>query len=223
MLRLAKLVQHEPIVTYEQFDLSREEEEAFDLAPVPAPAASTPAPAADTLVSGVMLIAAGGTIEGKVTTTSHVRIAGTLRGRLEADSVFIARGGSVDGEVEARTVHVEGQLRGSVTAAEIEILSGAVVEAELTYDDIDIARGARVTGLHRRREVPPPEPPVLALGSEGEAETIRLGVTDEAEQALQALAAVAHAAAAAAAELAGGSAVSLTELEEELRAAGAKI
>ncbi|MBK1656623.1 bactofilin family protein [Paracraurococcus ruber] len=226
MRRATKSSTREPVVTYEQFDLPREMEAEFDFIPAPAPTSTAgpsvpPATASDTPVAGTMLVAAGGTIEGKVAAASHVRVAGILRGRLEADSVFIARGGLVDGEITARMVHVEGTLRGAVTAAEVEILGCAVVEANLTYDEIDIARGARVSGLHRRREAPAPEQPMLALASATAAAAFPPGLATEAEQALQALAAVAHAAAAAAAELAGDSSASLAELEEELRNAGA--
>jgi cytoskeletal protein CcmA (bactofilin family) len=236
----------EPRITYERIDLTAQQ---AVLVPGTAPMPSArPAPPAATVVRPapamelpVMLIAADSELEGRLRSRGAVRIEGVLRGELHAASVVVAPGGLIEGLVTVEQAQLDGTLRGTVVAREIEISRTAMVDAELVYEEIGIARGARVHGLHRRREPEPatPEPPQPVVA---EADALSLSVTAApvsaesaemvaqttalvaaAEAALQELAEVAQAAAGASAELAQNGVGELVALEGELRDTAARL
>jgi cytoskeletal protein CcmA (bactofilin family) len=178
-----------------------------------------------------MLIAADSELEGRLRSRGAVRIEGVLRGELQAASVVVAPGGLIEGLVTVEHAQLDGTLRGTVVARDIEISRTAMVDAELVYEEIGIARGARVHGLHRRREpepAPQAEAEALSLsmtaapaGTEAAVQTTALVAA--AEAALQELAEVAQAAAGASADLAQEGIGELVALDGELRDAAARL
>src|SRR5690606_23820011 len=113
-----------------------------------APAASAPATSAKDAEPPAMLIAADSEMEGRLRSRGAVRVEGVLRGELHAASLILEPGGLIEGIVTVEHAHLNGTLRGTVIAKDIEITRTALVEAELVYDEIGIERGARVRGLH---------------------------------------------------------------------------
>lgn len=234
----------EPRITYERIDLTANNAVLAPVAPSfttrSAPAATTVVRPTQTAEPPTMLIAADSELEGRLRSRGAVRIEGVLRGELHAASVVVAPGGLIEGLVAVEHAQIDGTLRGTVVAHDIEISRTAMVEAELVYDEIGIARGARVHGLHRRRE---PEPtPSTEPGPQAEADDLSLSVTTAparaealetavptsalvaaAEAALQELAEVAQAAAGASSELAQNGISELVALEDELRDTAARL
>ena len=220
----------EPRITYERIDLTAG---GAVLAPAAAASPRLAPPAATVVRSSLaepaaMLIAADSELEGRLCSRGAVRVEGVLRGELQAASVVIEPGGLVEGLVTVEHAVVNGTLRGTLVARDIEITRSAMVDAELVYEEIGIERGARVHGLHRRREpaAPPPaaEPPpatVTAEAPEAEAEAERqtAALVAAAEAALQELAEVAQAAAGESAALAQDGVQELVALDGALREA----
>jgi cytoskeletal protein CcmA (bactofilin family) len=172
----------EPRITYERIDLTADgsvlppsrPEQRDPPAPVlrAAPPATTPVIRRHGNEAPPMLIAADSEMEGRLRSRGAVRIEGVLRGELHAASLVLEPGGLIEGLVTVEHAHLNGTLRGTVVAKDIEISRTAMVEAELVYEEIGIERGARVRGLHRRRD-PEPEPQ--------EAEALSLSMTANAE------------------------------------------
>jgi len=224
----------EPRITYERIDLTAD---GAVLAPAAAPRQMPvltppprPAPSAATVVRPAvpepvaMLIAADSEMEGRLRSRGAVRIEGVLRGELQAASVVIEPGGLIEGLVTVEHAVVNGTLRGTLVARDIEISRTAMVDAELVYEEIGIERGARVHGLHRRREPAVPEEaaplPVSAAAeviAPVDAELQTAALVAAAEAALQELAEVAQAAAGASAALAEDGVQELVALEDSLR------
>jgi len=216
----------EPRITYERIDLTAG---GAVLAPAAATTASPRlAPPAATVVRSslaepaAMLIAADSELEGRLCSRGAVRVEGVLRGELRAASVVIEPGGLVEGLVTVEHAVINGTLRGTLVARDIEITRSAMVDAELVYEEIGIERGARVHGLHRRRE--PAAPPPAAVTAEApevevEAERQTAALVAAAEAALQELAEVAQAAAGASAALAQEGVQELVALDGALREA----
>lgn len=230
----------EPRITYERIDLTAND---AVLAPGAAPILTArPAPPATTTVvrpaqpaePPAMLIGANSEMEGRLRSRGAVRIEGVLRGELHAASVVVAPGGLIEGLVTVDQAQLDGTLRGTVVAREIEISRTAMVDAELVYEEIGIARGARVHGLHRRRE-PDPIPSEPAQQPEPQTEALSLSMTAApavaetsalvaaAEVALQELADVVQAVAGASAELAQHGIGELVALDGELRDTAARL
>jgi cytoskeletal protein CcmA (bactofilin family) len=232
----------EPRITYERIDLTANNAVLAPAAPSfttrPAPAAATVVRPSQAAEAPAMLIAADSEMEGRLRSRGAVRIEGVLRGELHAASVVVAPGGLIEGLVTVEHAQLDGTLRGTVVARDIEISRTAMVDAELVYEEIGIARGARVHGLHRRRE---PEPaPLPEPAPQAEADALSLSVTTApaealeaavptialvaaAEAVLQELAEVAQAAAGASSELAQNGIGELVALEGELRDTAARL
>ncbi|MBC9207741.1 polymer-forming cytoskeletal protein [Roseomonas aerophila] len=228
----------EPRITYERIDLTADGAVLPPSRPEPtirqppvlraAPPASTPVVRAKGAEQPPMLIAADSEMEGRLRSRGAVRVEGVLRGELHAASLILEPGGLIEGLVTVEHAQLNGTLRGSVVAKDIEIARTALVEAELVYEEIGIERGARVRGLHRRREPEPqPEPEALSVSVtsaiEAEATAQTAALVAAAEAALQELAEVAQAAAGASAELAQDGVASLVALEDELRDTAARL
>ena len=228
----------EPRITYERIDLTANNAVLAPVAPSfttrPAPAATTVVRPAQAAEAPAMLIAANSELEGRLRSQGAVRIEGVLRGELHAASVVVAPGGLIEGLVTVEHAQIDGTLRGTVAARDIEISRTALVEAELIYEEIGIARGARVHGLHRRRE-PEPAPqaaadalPLSVIAAPALAEVLETAAPTSAlvaaaEAALQELAEVAQAAAGASSDLAQDGIKELVSLEDELRDTAARL
>lgn len=229
----------EPRITYERIDLTADgavlppsrPEPATRQPPVlrAAPPASTPVVRAKGAEQPPMLIAADSEMEGRLRSRGAVRVEGVLRGELHAASLILEPGGLIEGLVTVEHAQLNGTLRGTVVAKDIEIARTALVEAELVYEEIGIERGARVRGLHRRRDPEPQPQPEEALSVsmtaavDAEATAQTAALVAAAEAALQELAEVAQAAAGASAELAQDGVASLVALEDELRDTAARL
>lgn len=240
----------EPRITYERIDLTAEGAvviPGFAAAPggsVPgrvAPALRAAPPAATVVrpqaptEPPAMLIAADSELEGRLRSRGAVRVEGVLRGELHATSLILEAGGLIEGLITVDHAQINGTLRGTVVARDIEISRTAMVDAELVYEEIGIERGARVRGLHRRRD-PEPAPAEPAPAADALSLSMTRAVEDTelaaaaaqtaalvaaAEAALQELADVTQAAAGASANLATGGVDELVALDGELRDAGA--
>ncbi|HTR16066.1 MAG TPA: polymer-forming cytoskeletal protein [Acetobacteraceae bacterium] len=108
-------------------------------------------PAAVHAASGTVIMA-GSVFEGTIKSSGPIRIEGIFCGTISGTSVSVEPGGQISGSVEALSVRIAGDLKGMVDAREIDVVRTAQVNAELTYTEIAIERGARVRGVHKQRE-----------------------------------------------------------------------
>lgn len=93
------------------------------------------------------LIASGLSIEGKITGTGHVRIAGSFKGDVQVEgNLGIEPGAKHQGEVRASTVTVGGELTGNISAKHIDVTSTGVVIGDVKADTITVAAGSRMRG-----------------------------------------------------------------------------
>lgn len=109
----------------------------------PAPRGASPGPAGQ-----VNIIGQGTTIEGGLTATSDVRIAGRVVGtvRVEGKTVVTPEG-EVEGEIRSTQADVAGRVRGEVVVEDRLVLKGtARVEGNLHTKKLVIEEGAQFTG-----------------------------------------------------------------------------
>lgn len=108
------------------------------------PAAATPsAPAAKESV-----IASDLTIEGKISGSGHVRIAGRFKGDVNVEGNLTIDGGArLNGGVRARRVTVAGELEGNIESAEqVELQPSAAVIGDIKAGNLTVASGSRIRG-----------------------------------------------------------------------------
>lgn len=112
------------------------------------------------------LISSETTITGDIHFTGAVHIEGRVKGNISADHglLTIAHSGSVEGDVRAQRVVVDGHVRGNVFAEEhLELASRAVITGNVFYSVIEMTKGSQVNGSleHHPSGVPAGQQPLL--------------------------------------------------------------
>lgn len=120
-------------------------------APVPADVPHTYAPAhrtPDRKTVAESVIAAGLTIEGTVSGSGDVRIAGQFHGDVHVEgSLTIEAGARMVGSVRASTVVIDGELEGNIDAASrVELHASGVLNGNLKTGSLTVAAGSRMRG-----------------------------------------------------------------------------
>ena len=88
----------------------------------------------------------GVAIHGDWTSDGVVEFGGSLVGDLTAEVLIISKTGKVSGNMRAKTVTIEGQLDGNVSATKVIIKPSASLKADIVAQDITIDAGAVIEG-----------------------------------------------------------------------------
>jgi cytoskeletal protein CcmA (bactofilin family) len=102
------------------------------------------------------IIGAGMTVHGDLDANGVVKIEGAVEGNVRAAAqVLVAKGGSVQGDVDTSEAVVGGTVSGAIRARNrVEIQSGASVHGDITTRRIAVAEGGTLNGLIRMDETP---------------------------------------------------------------------
>lgn len=94
------------------------------------------------------VIAAGLTIEGTVSGSGDVRIAGQFHGDVHVEgSLTIEHGARMVGSVRASTVVIDGELEGNIDAASrVELHATGVLNGNLKTGSLTVVAGSRMRG-----------------------------------------------------------------------------
>jgi cytoskeletal protein CcmA (bactofilin family) len=126
------------------------EPERANVASLTPTAASRPAPAPAPQRNDMKEshIASDLTIEGKISGTGHVRIAGKFKGDVAVDgNVTLDSGARLEGHVKAAVVSVSGELIGNIeNAKRVELLESGVINGDVKAGSLTVAAGSRMRG-----------------------------------------------------------------------------
>lgn len=94
------------------------------------------------------VIASDLTIEGKISGSGHVRIAGKFKGDVNVEGDLTIDGGArLNGGVRAKRVTVAGELEGNIESAErVELQPSAVLIGDVKAGTLTVASGSRIRG-----------------------------------------------------------------------------
>jgi cytoskeletal protein CcmA (bactofilin family) len=113
----------------------------------PAPEAAAAAAARSRVDTRESVIAPGLSIEGKISGTGNVRIAGQFKGEVQVEGGFtIETGARHHGDVRAGTVSVGGELTGNISARHVDVTAGGVIVGDVKADTLTVASGSRMRG-----------------------------------------------------------------------------
>ena len=88
-------------------------------------------------------------IQGDQKSDGIVEFGGAIIGDLTVDVLILKGTGTIEGNVRARSVTVEGQLNGTIAAIDVVLASTATFKGEIVAESIRIDFGAIVDGdLH---------------------------------------------------------------------------
>jgi len=85
-------------------------------------------------------------IKGDWQSDGIVEFGGAITGDLTVDVLIVTSTGTVEGNVRARSVTVEGQLNGTIAAIDVALSPTAIVKGEIEAERIQIDFGAQVEG-----------------------------------------------------------------------------
>lgn len=85
-------------------------------------------------------------IEGNITGKGSIRIEGNVLGNLQFDDVVIVTGGSVTGDINAKSFTNEGSFKGRVKADNTELKVGSTSRINLNTQKLMIESSAIVVG-----------------------------------------------------------------------------
>ncbi|QDW67525.1 bactofilin family protein [Luteimonas granuli] len=117
----------------------------FQPADVPFQPARTPAQVPQPKES---VIASDLTIEGKISGSGHIRIAGRFKGDVNVEGDLTIDGGArLNGGVRAKRVNVAGELEGNIDSAErVELQPSAVLIGDVKAGTLIVSSGSRIRG-----------------------------------------------------------------------------
>ena len=85
-------------------------------------------------------------IKGDWQSDGIVEFGGGITGDLTVDVLIVTSTGTVEGNVRARSVTVEGRLNGTIAAINVSLSPTAIVKGEIEAEVIRIDFGAQVEG-----------------------------------------------------------------------------
>lgn len=92
-------------------------------------------------------------IHGRLVTSESLRIDGKLIGNVEAAqenkvSIALGKTGHIQGDIYACRVFIAGKVDGNIYCTErVELHDGAIVNGDISYEQIAIEPGAKLNGL----------------------------------------------------------------------------
>jgi len=94
------------------------------------------------------ILAAGLTIEGKIEGNGNIRVAGRFKGNVNVKGeLMIEPGASIEGEVNAETVLVGGEVRGQiVSTSRVEFKESGTLIGDLKAGSLTVAAGSKMRG-----------------------------------------------------------------------------
>lgn len=91
------------------------------------------------------ILAEGMVQTGETRTDKNIIVYGTYTGKLQCRALIIGACGSVSGEVDAETIHVEGLISGDISANRATFTSTSMLDGSLACLSMQLEHGARVS------------------------------------------------------------------------------
>ncbi len=98
--------------------------------------------------SAESVIASNISIEGTISGSGHVRIAGRFKGDVNVEgNLTIESGARLSGGIRARSVVIAGEVEGNIDEAQrVELQESAVLTGDLKAGSLTVAAGSRMRG-----------------------------------------------------------------------------
>jgi cytoskeletal protein CcmA (bactofilin family) len=85
-------------------------------------------------------------VKGLVETGGELHIHGNVEGRINADRLVLGSGATVEGDIVARDVCIQGRMIGRIFALNVAVESSADIRGRIFHNTVSVAFGARVDG-----------------------------------------------------------------------------
>jgi cytoskeletal protein CcmA (bactofilin family) len=85
-------------------------------------------------------------VSGNLVSEGNIHVDGTVEGDVQTVHLTIGSSGVIKGRVFGREVKISGRVVGSITACELVLEESAVIEGDINYQSLTVARGAKMNG-----------------------------------------------------------------------------
>lgn len=85
-------------------------------------------------------------VSGNLVSEGNIHVDGTVEGDIQTGHLTIGSSGVVRGRIFGREVKISGRVSGSITASEVILEETAIIEGDIHYQSLSVARGARMNG-----------------------------------------------------------------------------
>ena len=85
-------------------------------------------------------------VTGNLVSEGNIHVDGTVEGDVQTVHLTIGATGVVKGRIFGREIKISGRVQGSITACEVVLEESAVIEGDIHYQSLSVARGARMNG-----------------------------------------------------------------------------
>ena len=92
------------------------------------------------------VLSEGVVVTGDINVPGAIHLEGTVEGRVTADKVVVGHRGLVEGEIEAFSVSLAGQFRGSLRCNELSISHSASFHGNVDCESLKLQPGAIIEG-----------------------------------------------------------------------------
>lgn len=115
------------------------------------------------------VIRAGLHLDGNIRTTDDILLEGSIRGEVTANSITVAAGATLSGNVSATVIVVDGMIEGVVRCLKLQVNTTGAVSGEIHHSILVVEAGAAIEGTVFRTDRLVEEPaPVAAFVSKAE-------------------------------------------------------
>ena len=144
--------------------------------PPPAPAQPVPPPRP----KPASMVAQGVAIKGDVMGEGEVHLDCVVQGDVRVGKLVLGPNARIEGALFAQVIEIHGRVTGSVSAKQVRLYATAVVDGDITHEQLAMETGAQFQGrsLKFQRPAPPPEAPVAAVPAPPRADSSPTGEND---------------------------------------------
>jgi cytoskeletal protein CcmA (bactofilin family) len=128
--------------------------EPVQITPPPAQPAPPPRP------KPASMVAQGVAIKGEVMGDGEVHLDCVVQGDVRVGKLVLGPNARVEGALHAQVIEIHGKVTGSVSAKQVRLYGTAVVDGDITHEQLAMESGAQFQGrsLKFQRPVPAPAP-----------------------------------------------------------------
>jgi len=97
--------------------------------------------------AGSLIVGQGVVLNGTLNVPNKTLVSGSLNGELQTKSLTVESSGHIAGKINCENADIAGHVGDDLTSTELLILrSGSVISGDIFYKEIQIDRGAKITG-----------------------------------------------------------------------------
>lgn len=102
------------------------------------------------------MIVQGMAINGDLMGEGELHLDGVLRGDIKVGKLVLGPNARIEGALQAQVIEIHGRVTGSIQAKQVRLYANAVVDGDITHEQLAMEAGAQFQGRSLRFQRPAP-------------------------------------------------------------------